>query len=184
MRPTLDSTLELNPEQRAAVEEPDGRVLVLAGAGSGKTRVLTARVARLLERGTPPGAILAFTFTNRAAREMRERIARAVGSELAAPLWVGTFHATGVRILRREAARLSLPRDFAIYDREDQEDVVRDVLRRLGVPDSLRPAAVLAGISDAKNALLGPEAAARLAAGARERQIAEAHAVYQPGLRR
>src|SRR5678815_728377 len=92
----------------------------------GKTRVLTARIARLIESGVPPWGILAFTFTNRAAREMRERLARGLG-EAAGELWVGTFHATAVRILRREAAKLGLPTAFAIYDREDQDSVLRDV---------------------------------------------------------
>src|SRR5262245_28192121 len=96
--------LGLNPAQQTAVEHATGALLVVAGAGSGKTRVLTARVAQLIARGVAPDAILAFTFTNRAAREMRERIARTAG-DASARLWVGTFHATGVRILRREARR-------------------------------------------------------------------------------
>jgi DNA helicase-2/ATP-dependent DNA helicase PcrA len=180
----LSPNLDLNPEQRAAVEHPGGPLLVIAGAGSGKTRVLTARVARLLERGVGPEAVLAFTFTNRAAREMRERIEGMVGGEAARALWVGTFHATGVRILRREAARLGIPRGFTIYDREDQEAVVRAAIRRLGLPeDAFKPAAVIARISDAKNALVSPEAFAHAAVSPHERALAELYALVQAELR-
>ena len=184
-RPSLNATLDLNPEQRAAVEHPGGPLLVIAGAGSGKTRVLTARVARLLERGTAPGAVLAFTFTNRAAREMRERIESLVGAEAAVRLWVGTFHATGVRILRREAERLTVPRDFAIYDREDQEGVVRAAIRRLELPEgAFRPGEVIARISDAKNALVSPEAFEHAAVSPHEKRLAELYAIYQAEMRR
>src|SRR6266545_1326463 len=131
MSSSLETSLSLNAAQRAAVEHPEGPLLVVAGAGSGKTRVLTARIGRLLERGVPAERILAFTFTNRAAREMRERIAR-VTDGAAGALWVGTFHGTAVRILRREAAILALPPGFAIYDREDQEEVLRAVLAAAG----------------------------------------------------
>ena len=180
----LSPNLDLNAEQRAAVEHPGGPLLVIAGAGSGKTRVLTARVARLLERGVGPEGVLAFTFTNRAAREMRERIAGMVGGEAARALWVGTFHATGVRILRREAARLGIPRDFAIYDREDQETLVRAAIRRLGLrEDAFKPAAVIARISDAKNALVSPEAFAHAAVSPHERTLAELYALVQAELR-
>lgn len=169
----------LNPEQRAAVEHPGGALLVIAGAGSGKTRVLTARVARLLATGVPPRAVLAFTFTNRAAREMRERIAAAAG-EAARDLWVGTFHATGVRLLRREAAAAGLPREFAIYDREDQEGVLRGLVRRLELSDeAYRVGAVLGRISDAKNALVTPAEFERVAASPYERRVAELYGLYQ-----
>src|SRR5207247_4422498 len=127
---SLEASIPLNSAQRAAVDSPPGPVLVVAGAGSGKTRVLTARIAWLLERGVPPLGLLAFTFTNRAAREMRERIARVVGNA-AQGLWVGTFHATAVRILRREGMALGIPAAFAIYDREDQEEVLREILARV-----------------------------------------------------
>ncbi len=183
MSVALDTSFHLNPEQRAAVDHPGGPLLVVAGAGSGKTRVLTARVARLIERGNAPEAILAFTFTNRAAREMRERIARAVGGA-AERLWVGTFHATAVRILRREAEVLGIPRGFAIYDREDQESVLREILSRPeGDDDASRVGPVLARISDAKNALVGPEEMGRLAASPAERRIAECYTLYQRALR-
>ena len=174
----------LNPAQRAAVEHASGAALVIAGAGSGKTRVLTARVAWLLERGVPPERVLAFTFTNRAAREMRERIARVAG-ERAALLWVGTFHATAVRILRREAQAAGIPAQFAIYDREDQEGVLRAVFRRLELPEgAYRTGAVIARISDAKNALVDPEGAARVAVSPHERRVAEIYDLYQRELRK
>jgi DNA helicase-2/ATP-dependent DNA helicase PcrA len=180
----LDIDLRLNPEQRSAVEHPPGPILVVAGAGSGKTRVLTARVAWLLEHGAPPESVLAFTFTNRAAREMRERIERAVG-ERAHGLWVGTFHATAVRILRREARELGIPAGFAIYDREDQERAMREVIKGLGLPEgALRVGMVLNRISDAKNALVPPEEMARLAAGPHAKNLADCYALYQRQLRR
>jgi DNA helicase II / ATP-dependent DNA helicase PcrA len=179
----LASVPELNSAQRSAVEHPGGPLLVVAGAGSGKTRVLTARIARLLERGTRPEAILAFTFTNRAAREMRERIEAQVG-ESARRLWVGTFHSTAVRVLRREAAHLDRPRDFVIYDREDQEAVVREIVRRLELPESAyRVGTVLGRISDAKNALVTPEQAASAAVSPYEKQIAECYRLYRDRLR-
>src|SRR5262245_44149251 len=180
------ATFSLNSAQRAAVEHPPGPLLVIAGAGSGKTRVLTARVARALEQGAAPDRVLAFTFTNRAAREMRERIGATVG-DAAGGLWVGTFHGTGVRILRREAARGELPGvvpDFTIYDRDDQESVLRDVMAALQLPEAYRLGDVLARISDAKNALVTPAEAERAAVSPWERRIAETYARYQGELRR
>src|SRR6266581_210557 len=180
---SLEASIPLNSAQRAAVDSPPGLVLVVAGAGSGKTRVLTARIARLLERGVPPMGILAFTFTNRAAREMRERIARVVG-DAGQGLWVGTFHATAVRILRREGMALGIPAAFAIYDREDQEEVLREILARVeGAEGGTRLGQVLARISDAKNALVSPEEVARLALSPAEKRIAECYALYQSALR-
>jgi DNA helicase-2/ATP-dependent DNA helicase PcrA len=186
----LDLIESLNPEQRAAVEHPGGALLVIAGAGSGKTRVLTARVARLLANGVPPRGILAFTFTNRAAREMRARIDAAVvasGSAdgAARELWVGTFHATCVRLLRREAEAAGIPRGFAIYDREDQETVIRGLVKKLELPEAAyRVGAVLARISDAKNALVGPVEFERLAADPYTRRMAELYGLYQKELAR
>src|SRR6185503_4305447 len=141
----------LNSAQRAAVEHPGGPLLVVAGAGSGKTRVLTARVQWLLEQGETPYRVLAFTFTNRAAREMRERIHTRVGPE-AERVWIGTFHGTAVRLLRREARAVGIASDFSIYDREDQESVLKEVMRDLSVPEgALKLGALLHHISDAKN---------------------------------
>ncbi len=186
----MDLLESLNPEQRAAVEHPGGALLVIAGAGSGKTRVLTARVARLLANGVPPRAVLAFTFTNRAAREMRARIDAAIGAPAspdgaARELWVGTFHATCVRLLRREAEAAGIPRGFAIYDREDQEGVIRGLVKKLELPEAaFRIGAVLARISDAKNALVGPTEFERVAASPHERRLAELYGLYQKELAR
>ncbi|MBI1799212.1 MAG: UvrD-helicase domain-containing protein [Candidatus Eisenbacteria bacterium] len=180
----MNSAPVLNAAQRAAVDHTGGPLLVVAGAGSGKTRVLTARIARVLGNGTPPEAVLAFTFTNRAAREMRERIETLVGAA-ARGLWMGTFHGVAVRILRREAEKLDRPRDFVIYDREDQEAVVRDIVRRLELPESAyRVGTVLSRISDAKNALVTPEQAVPAAVTPFERQIAECYRLYRDRLRK
>jgi len=181
----LASPLSLNDAQRAAVNHPAGPVLVLAGAGSGKTRVLTQRIARLLGEGTRPEAVLAFTFTNRAAREMRERIERTVG-DAAARLWMGTFHGTGLRILRREVRNLGPATrhpDFVIYDREDQEKVLDEVLKRLAIPAEGARGPILSRISDAKNALVTTEEMANAAIAPFERRAAEAYRVYQETLR-
>jgi DNA helicase-2/ATP-dependent DNA helicase PcrA len=173
-----------NPAQLAAVEHGDGPALVIAGAGSGKTRVLTGRVERLLERGVPPGALLAFTFTNRAAREMRGRVEAMVG-ERARRLWIGTFHATALRILRREAGTLGLPAAFTVYDRDDQEAILRELIRGKALPDAVyRIGIVLARISDAKNALVSPAGAERLAQHEFDRNVAALYAGYQAALRR
>ena len=180
----MSHAFPLNPAQRAAVDHGAGPALVIAGAGSGKTRVLTSRVARLLERGVRPEAIVAFTFTNRAAREMRGRIEQAVGA-VASRLWIGTFHATSVRLLRREAATLGLPAGFTIYDREDQESLLRDIRRELGLDEAAyRLGVVLGRISDCKNALVGPEHAERAAMTPFDRNVAVVFARYQAALRR
>jgi DNA helicase-2/ATP-dependent DNA helicase PcrA len=181
----VSSAVLLNSVQRDAVEHPGGPLLVLAGAGSGKTRVLTERVARLLENGLAPQSVLAFTFTNRAAREMRERIARRVG-DAARALWVGTFHGTGLRILRREGAagRHARGRDFVVYDREDQEGLLKEVLKAMGLPEeAAKPGEILSKISDAKSALVTPAEFERLAMTPFQRRVAEAFARYEDGLR-
>ena len=163
---------QLNPAQQEAVEHERGPALVIAGAGSGKTRVLTARIGRLLARGVSPEAVLAFTFTNRAAREMRERIETQLGPA-AARLWLGTFHATALRLLRREARTLGLPPGFTVYDRDDQEGVLRELIRAAGLPDTVyRTGLVLGRISDAKNALVTPAEAERVAVQEFERHVA------------
>ena len=111
----------LNPPQLEAVEHTEGPVMVIAGAGSGKTRVLTVRIAHLLEKGVDPFHVLALTFTNKAAREMQGRIAKLVDASSAKSLWVGTFHSVFARILRSEAGRLGFPSNFTIYDTEDAQ---------------------------------------------------------------
>src|SRR5215469_14253910 len=123
----IDYARELNPQQLAAVTAPPGPALVIAGAGSGKTRTLIYRVAYLLEQGIPPERILLLTFTNKAAREMMRRVADLLGQELAA-LWGGTFHAIGNRILRRHAGLLAFEPDFTILDREDAKHLITTCL--------------------------------------------------------
>ena len=149
----------LNSKQRAAVEAKDGPTLVLAGPGSGKTRVLTSRIAYLIGlRGIAPYRIMAVTFTNKAAREMRDRIAQLVGASKTADLMIGTFHSICARLLRREAARAGLDRDFSIYDADDQLSVVKAALADLKLDEKkYKPASIHAAISAAKNELITPE---------------------------
>jgi len=149
----------LNPQQQKAVTVSDGPVLVLAGPGSGKTRVLTHRVAWLvLERDVAPWRIMAVTFTNKAAREMRERLEHLLGPSRARSLTLGTFHATCARILRREAEAAGIPRDYVIFDADDQLRLVKQAIRDLNLDDKrYRPQAVHGAISRAKNELIPPE---------------------------
>lgn len=148
---------DLNPMQRRAAERLEGPVLILAGAGSGKTRTLTYRVANLLEHGVKAWHILALTFTNKAAREMRERIERLAGAD-AGEAWIGTFHSICCRILRRDIEKLGYERSFTIYDDDDQQRVIKAVLKELDIDEKfLPPKAVSADISDAKNRLLSPD---------------------------
>jgi len=156
----MDNILkELNPQQQKAVTAPDGPVLVLAGPGSGKTRVLTHRISWLvLERGVPPWRIMAVTFTNRAAREMRERMERQLGISRAAELTLGTFHAICARILRRDGSLIGISPNYVILDDDDQVALVRQILKKLNVDESRYPPdAVHDVISLAKNELIGPE---------------------------
>ena len=147
----------LNPQQRLAAETLEGPVLILAGAGSGKTRALTCRVANLLDHGVPAWNILALTFTNKAAREMKERIGALVGPE-AEDAWVSTFHSTCARILRRDIEKLGYSRSFVIYDDDDQQSALKEILKRLNIDDKFLPIRELkAKISDAKNKLLSPD---------------------------
>jgi DNA helicase II / ATP-dependent DNA helicase PcrA len=181
---TAPSLLDgLNPVQREAVSAPDGPILVVAGAGSGKTRVLTHRVAHLIrERGVSPFAILAITFTNKAADEMKERVAELVGP-VAQRMWVSTFHSACARILRREAGRLGLRSSFSIYDQSDAVRLVGYVLRDLEIdPKRLPPRQVHAAISAAKNELLGPDDLAGRALTPYDRRLAEVFREYQKRL--
>ncbi|PDW02902.1 ATP-dependent helicase [Candidatus Viridilinea mediisalina] len=154
----------LNPAQCQAVEAADGPVLVLAGPGSGKTRVLTHRVAYLIEqRGVDPFNILAVTFTNKAAREMKDRLEALVGAQAAYALSVGTFHSLCARFLRRDIVHLGRERNFVIYDGDDQQRLMRRVLREMNVDEKRNPPrSLLARISSAKNELVGPAEYARL----------------------
>lgn len=148
---------ELNESQRQAVEYLDGPCLVVAGAGSGKTRVLTYKIAYLLEHGYKPSEILALTFTNKAAREMRERIGRVVGAQNARYLWMGTFHSVAAKILRQEAEQIGFSRDFSIYDTTDSKSLIRTVLKERALDEKIyKPVSVLSCISDAKSKLLTP----------------------------
>ncbi len=150
---------ELNESQRQAVLYNDGPSLVIAGAGSGKTRVLTYKIAYLLEQGLPPWSILALTFTNKAAREMQQRIARQVGDERARSLWMGTFHSIFLRILRHEAERIGYAPGFTIYDQDDSRSLIRTIIKEQQLDDkTYRPNSIQARISAAKNRLIGPDA--------------------------
>ena len=168
----------LNPEQREAVLHRDGPLLILAGAGSGKTRVITYRIAYLIGNGyAEPGEVLAVTFTNKAAQEMRERVETVLGSECGG-IWLSTFHALCARLLRREAPKIGLSREFVIYDSADQLAVVRQGQRELGIDDKLVPSrAALARISQAKNRMEGPETL-RGTWNLREEQIAKIYDYY------
>ena len=152
----------LNDQQREAVLYTDGPELVIAGAGSGKTRVLTYKIAHLLQMGYPPYRLLALTFTNKAANEMKERIAALVGTETAQRLWAGTFHSIFSRILRANADRLGYRHDFTIYDASDSLSLIKSIIRELQLDDkTYKPTTVQAIISHAKNALIEPQAYAR-----------------------
>ena len=155
---------DLNESQREAVEYCDGASLVIAGAGSGKTRVLTYKIAWLLEQGMAPWEILALTFTNKAAREMKERIGRLVGEERARYLQMGTFHSVFARILRAEAGYLGFNSNFTIYDQTDARSLVRAIIKEMGLDDKVyKPASVADRISMAKNHLILPQAYAESA---------------------
>lgn len=152
-----DYIKELNDEQRAAVLYDEGPSLVIAGAGSGKTRVLTYKIAHLLEGGYHPWNILALTFTNKAAREMKNRIALQVGEEKARRLWMGTFHSIFLRILRAESSLLGFTSHFTIYDTADSKSLLRSILKEMGLDEKVyKPGSVQARISQAKNHLVAP----------------------------
>ncbi len=183
--PTVDALLEgLNPDQYDAVVHPGGPLLVVAGAGSGKTRVLTHRIAHLVRSGVHPTSILAITFTNKAASEMRERVAGLVGPVIKA-MWVSTFHSACVRILRAHGDRIGYPRNFSIYDQADAVRLTGYVVRDLGL-DAKRFAsrAVHAHISLLKNELVDPHQAVARADDIFQRKHADIYAEYQARLER
>ncbi|MEN9415421.1 MAG: hypothetical protein RLZ62_1725, partial [Bacteroidota bacterium] len=147
---------ELNPVQRQAVTTVNGPVLVIAGPGSGKTRVLTYRIAHLLQQGIPARHILALTFTNKSAREMKERIEKVVGAS-ARQLWAGTFHSIFARILRMEADKIGYPASFTIYDSDDTLSVIRAIIKEMNLdPTVYNPSAVRSRISLCKSNLISP----------------------------
>ena len=175
---------KLNPEQRAAVEQTQGPLLVLAGAGSGKTRVLTCRIAHLIDSGVPAWKILAITFTNKAAREMVERV-DALSGESGKDAWVSTFHSCCARILRRDIEKLGYKREFAIYDEDDRMTVIKGVAKSLELSDKeFPPKAIKAAISDAKNRMLTPREWLKDAGdNFRNRKLCEAYEKYEIALR-
>lgn len=152
----------LNDAQRSAVVETDGPSLVIAGAGSGKTRVLTFRIAHLLEQGVKPYRVLALTFTNKAAKEMKERIGSVVGQGIAGSLWMGTFHSIFARILRYESKHLGYPSSFTIYDSQDSKNLIKSIVKKMKLNEkAYKPGSVLSRISAAKNDLVTPVVYAR-----------------------
>lgn len=175
---------DLNPVQREAVLHSDGPLLILAGAGSGKTRVLTYRIAHLIAQGVEPWEILAITFTNKAAKEMRDRLETLTGSE-GRGLWVATFHAACVRILRREIEHLpGYTRNFAIYDSADQQAVLKACLKELNVDEKKFPVRGVASvISDAKNKLLDPDAFDKQASDYFQNMVAKVYQLYYKKLK-
>src|SRR6478736_5934538 len=173
---------ELNPEQRLAAETTEGPVLILAGAGTGKTRAITFRMANLISTGVPAEAILAVTFTNKAAEEMRTRVSDLLlrsGVPPAQP-WLSTFHSLCARVLRREAPSAGLPRDFAIYDDDDQLAAIKLAMTKLAIDDeALPPRNILSRISYAKNHAQTPELIRAQAIDPNGRKIADAFAEYE-----
>jgi len=194
--PTLSFLDQLNPQQREAVETTDGPVLILAGAGSGKTRVITYRIAYLIENlGAMPESILAMTFTNKAASEMVERVDKLVGGLSIAKPVISTFHSFCVRVLRRDIEALRIPssvpgappightKSFVIYDENDQQQLVKSVMRRLGIDDKqTTPRAVLAHISWAKNHMLDPQEVYLQSADPKTERVAQIYAEYKKEL--
>ena len=180
--PTTYDPAGLNAEQREAVLHPGGPLMVFAGAGSGKTRVITSRIARLVAEGTPPYRILAVTFTNKAASEMRSRIEQMVGPA-AKDIWMGTFHAVCARLLRIEGKAIGLPNNFVVYDDADQMSLAKDLVKRKGLDDkTVQPRAVLSEISRAKEKLVGPKEYEEQASGYFERVVASIYPDYNKAL--
>ena len=177
----------LNPEQLEATTHFEGPILVLAGAGSGKTRVLTARVCNLVEEhGVPPDRILAVTFTNKAAGEMKERITRLLGSEPKG-MWMGTFHSLGARLLRRHADRLGWDRNFSIFDADQSLRLVKNVQDSVGLdPKKWSPKALRSEMSNAKNQLIDGDTFARETEGSFDlflRNVGKVYPEYQKALK-
>ena len=180
----MDIFAGLNPAQKQAVEHTDGPLLIMAGAGSGKTKVLTCKVANLLAKGVAPWSILAITFTNKAATEMRERVDRMIG-EGAKDVWLSTFHSFCARFLRREVEATGMyKRNFVIYDSSDSQVVIKECLKDLNLdPKQYAPSSIQNAISNAKNQLMGPKAMARDAENFFQQKVAEVYALYAKKLR-
>src|SRR5213594_2001133 len=181
----MDFLAALNPEQREAVLHIRGPLLILAGAGSGKTRVITSRITYLVGDGhAEPHEVLPVTFTNKAAEEMRARVEALLGSECSG-MWMSTFHSLCARLLRREAPAIGLSRDFVIYDSSDQLTVVKQALKSLHIDDSfIQPRLALSRISHAKNLMEGPEAIAASASwNQKDAQIAKVYEYYLKALK-
>ena len=178
-----DCTYGLNPQQAEAVLNTEGPMLIMAGAGSGKTKVLTCRVANLLQKGVRPYRILAITFTNKAAAEMRERVNNMSGAA-AKDVWLFTFHAFCARFLRMEIEKLpGYGGNFAIYDTADSQNLIKQVLKEMNLDDKrFQPSGILARISNAKNALQDAAAFAREAGDFYEQKVADIYARYQEKL--
>ncbi|PHV71939.1 DNA helicase PcrA [Sporanaerobium hydrogeniformans] len=182
----MDFTTGLNEMQKQAVLHTEGPLLILAGAGSGKTRVLTHRIAHLVEnKRISPWSILAITFTNKAAGEMRERVGSLIGDEIASQMWVSTFHSMCVRILRRYSERLGYDRYFTIYDTADQKALLKDIIKNQNINEKNFPVgAVLGAISSKKNELITPALAKEQAGGEyRDKILAEIYGAYQKKLK-
>ncbi len=178
----MDILTNLNDPQHEAVAHTEGPLLILAGAGSGKTRVLTHRIANLLTRGVEPWRILAVTFTNKAAQEMRERVGTLIGPA-SNKLWVSTFHTACVRILRQEIDALGYDKNFVIFDSQDQQTLIKNILKEMNLSDkNYHPKALAGAISTAKNELLGPADYQRKAADFWSNTVAEVYQVYQKKL--
>jgi DNA helicase-2/ATP-dependent DNA helicase PcrA len=171
----------LNDIQREAVLHTEGPVLIVAGAGSGKTRALTHRIAFLVrERNVAPGQILAITFTNKAAREMRDRVERLVGSGAAGGMWLLTFHSMCARLLRREHQHLGVPSTFTIYDDGDTERLISGIVRDLDIdPKRFPPKAMAAAIGHAKDQVIDADAFGELASNFYEEMIAKVYRAYE-----
>jgi len=180
----MDFLADLNPPQRLAVEHPGGPLLILAGAGSGKTRALAYRIAHLVrDREVAPQRLLAVTFTNKAANEMRTRVERLIGAVIGRAMWIGTFHHICGRILRRQGDRIGIARNFLIYDDDDQRRVIRDVLRDLNLDERRFPPSMLLSLIDrAKNEAIDQVAYAAQAGGWFEEIVARVYRGYQAAL--
>ncbi len=178
-------TKNLNPEQSGAVTAGDGPLLLLAGAGTGKTRVLTTRIAYLIrDRGVRPGQILAVTFTNKASAEMRERLETLLGQELIKGLWLGTFHSIGLRILRREGDKLPTGRDFTIYNDDDQIALIKLILKEIGLSDkAVSPRALSTRINQAKNELISADDYLAHSSDFFSERVSEVYRLYEKRLK-